>query len=107
MYVVCKHHVELALDRYVDEYEHAPELSLLRDVKKMVEAGDASAEVDSALGDGPVEWREGRNEVNDKLRGDFDDKQQDERVGNDTICSEKGCQEKAEFLLHSVIGSNE
>lgn len=30
MYVVCKEHLELALDRFVDEYEDAPDVVDLR-----------------------------------------------------------------------------
>ncbi|GIP40600.1 hypothetical protein J31TS4_38800 [Paenibacillus sp. J31TS4] len=32
MYVVCKEHVELAIDRFVDEYEDAPDLYDLEQV---------------------------------------------------------------------------
>jgi CxxH/CxxC protein (TIGR04129 family) len=32
MYVVCKEHVELAIDRFVDEYEEAPDLIDLQEV---------------------------------------------------------------------------
>ncbi len=32
MYVVCKDHVEIAIDRFVDEYEEAPDIVDLRDV---------------------------------------------------------------------------
>jgi CxxH/CxxC protein (TIGR04129 family) len=33
MYVVCIEHVELAIDRFVDEYEEAPDLIDLNEVK--------------------------------------------------------------------------
>ena len=33
MFVVCKEHVELAIDRFVDEYEDAPDLIDLQQVK--------------------------------------------------------------------------
>lgn len=32
MYVVCKEHVELAIDRFVDEYEDAPDIVDLYEV---------------------------------------------------------------------------
>lgn len=31
MYVVCKEHLELAIDHFVDEYEDAPDVVLLED----------------------------------------------------------------------------
>lgn len=33
MYVVCKDHVELAIDMFVDEYEDAPDLINLEEVQ--------------------------------------------------------------------------
>ena len=33
MFVICKEHVELALDMFVDEYEEAPDIYALSDVK--------------------------------------------------------------------------
>ncbi|GAC41706.1 CxxH/CxxC protein [Paenibacillus popilliae] len=33
MYVVCKEHVELAIDKFVDEYEDAPDLVNLDEVE--------------------------------------------------------------------------
>jgi CxxH/CxxC protein (TIGR04129 family) len=33
MYVVCIEHIELAIDRFVDEYEEAPDLIDLEKVK--------------------------------------------------------------------------
>ncbi|WCF08327.1 CxxH/CxxC protein [Paenibacillus thiaminolyticus] len=33
MYVVCKEHVELAIDKFVDEYEDAPDLVDLDEVE--------------------------------------------------------------------------
>ncbi|GIP35987.1 CxxH/CxxC protein [Paenibacillus sp. J2TS4] len=32
MYVVCKEHLEIAIDRFVDEYEEAPDLYALVEV---------------------------------------------------------------------------
>lgn len=31
LYVVCKEHVEHAIERFVDEYEEAPDVVLLKD----------------------------------------------------------------------------
>jgi CxxH/CxxC protein (TIGR04129 family) len=33
MYVVCKDHVELAIDMFLDEYEEAPDIVDLREVR--------------------------------------------------------------------------
>jgi len=33
MYVVCKEHLELAIDEFVDEYEDAPDIIDLEEVK--------------------------------------------------------------------------
>ncbi|AOK92994.1 CxxH/CxxC protein [Paenibacillus polymyxa] len=33
MYVVCKEHVELAIDMFVDEYEDAPDVVDLKETK--------------------------------------------------------------------------
>jgi len=33
MYVVCKEHVELAIDRFLDEYEEAPDVVNLQETK--------------------------------------------------------------------------
>lgn len=33
MYVVCKEHVELAIDKFVDEYEDAPDVVNLEDTE--------------------------------------------------------------------------
>lgn len=33
MYCVCKQHVELALDKFVDEYEDAPDMVNLKDTE--------------------------------------------------------------------------
>ncbi|WP_010279085.1 CxxH/CxxC protein [Paenibacillus senegalensis] len=38
---VCREHVEIALDRYVDEQEEAPELSLLKEAGHWLEAGSS------------------------------------------------------------------
>ncbi|SHE15073.1 CxxH/CxxC protein, BA_5709 family [Chlamydia abortus] len=32
MYVVCKEHLEIAIDRFIDEYEEAPDLYALSEV---------------------------------------------------------------------------
>jgi CxxH/CxxC protein (TIGR04129 family) len=33
MHIVCKDHLELAIDRFVDEYEDAPDVVDLREVR--------------------------------------------------------------------------
>lgn len=33
MYVVCKEHVELAIDKFVDEYEDAPDIVDLKETE--------------------------------------------------------------------------
>ncbi|MEB3103202.1 CxxH/CxxC protein [Ferviditalea candida] len=33
MYVVCKDHVELAIDKFIDEYEKAPDIVDLQEVE--------------------------------------------------------------------------
>lgn len=35
--VVCREHVDIGLDRYVDEQEEAPELSLLKEAARWME----------------------------------------------------------------------
>lgn len=33
MFVVCKEHIEIAIDQFVDEYEEAPDIYDLKDVR--------------------------------------------------------------------------